>query len=206
MAEVDQSQLKGAFDSLLQYIDKPWKVAAIAFLGVLSFCGYFIYSNQALLIGAYQKNQTLPKMDYSRMDDAAQLLFKATGADLVAILDVDPIVGYRKVVRVYNKDMSRAKDMDGMKIPLFNGNKENNQDVIHLMAGEVPCSAYNYPQSELGFFYVGRLGPTAYMCRISVPPTPNEFIGQVTIGWKTQPKEDPVNYLTIAADMLTEKR
>lgn len=202
MADLDANS---TLQSVLSYVDKPWKVAAVVIMAACAFAGYFVWNNQAVLIGAYQKKQTLPKMDYSRMDDAAQLLFKATGADLVAIIDVDPIVGQRKVVRVYNKDMSRAKEMDGLRLPLFNGNKQNNQDVIHLMAGEVPCSLYSYPQSELGFFYVGRLGPTAYMCRISVPPTPNEFIGQITIGWKTQPKEDPINYITIAADMLTKK-
>ena len=202
MADLDANS---TLQSVLSYVDKPWKVAAVVIMAACAFAGYFVWNNQAVLIGAYQKKQTLPKMDYSRMDDAAQLLFKATGADLVAIIDVDPIVGQRKVVRVYNKDMSRAKEMDGLRLPLFNGNKQNNQDVIHLMAGEVPCSPYNYPQSELGFFYVGRLGPNAYMCRISVPPTPNEFIGQITIGWKTQPKEDPINYITIAADMLTKK-
>lgn len=203
---LDQDKVQSGVMDVLKYIDSPFKLAVVVLLAVLAFGGFFVYENQAVLIGAYQKNRDLPKMDESRFDDAALLLFKSTGADLVAIMHVDPILGKRVVARIYNKDGSRDKMMDGLKIPLFSRSAKNNADVIKLMAGEVPCSPYDYPQSELGFFYVGKLGPGAYMCRISVPPDPNEFIGQVTVGWKTQPKEDPVNYLAIAADMLTAKK
>jgi len=203
MAEIDQGQLKGAFDSLLQYIDKPWKVAAIAFLGVLSFVGFFIYNNQATLINAYDRSKTIPRMDSSRYDDSARLLFKATNADFVGIFEVDPIAGKRKLVRAYFPDLSRQKDVEGSQVPLFSKNQKNNEDTIALMAGKVPCSIYDYPQSEIGYWYVSN--GLRYMCRVSVPPDPNEFAGQITVGWKVQPKEDPINYLNIASDILTQK-
>ena len=206
MAELDQGNAKDTLMGVLAYIDSPFKLTVVILLALLGFSGYFLYNNQALLIGAYERSQAMPKMDHTRFDDAARLLTKATGADLVAILEVDPILGKRRVVRIYNKDGSREKELDGLQIALFSKSAKNNADVIQLMAGEVPCSSYDYPQSELGFFYVGKLGPNAYMCRISVPPDPNEFIGQISVGWKTQPEKDPINYMAIAAEMVTQKK
>lgn len=204
MAEIEQGNAKETILGVLQYIDSPFKLGVVVLLALLAFSGYFVYQNQALLIGAYEKSQALPKMEYSRMESAAQLLFKATDADFVAILDVDPILGKRTVVRVFNKDMSKDKTMDGLSVPLFNSNKKNNEDAIKLMSGDVPCGTYDHPQSELGFFYISK-GAT-YMCRISVPPTPNQFIGQISVGWNKQPKTDPVNFMNIASDMLTAKK
>jgi hypothetical protein len=98
----------------------------------------------------------------------------------------------------------RNKDIEGLKVPLFNRNQANNADVIALMAGGIPCAEYKSPQSEAGFWYVS-VGVT-YMCRVSVPPDPNEFIGQISVGWKKQPTADMAGYLTIAADMITKQK
>jgi hypothetical protein len=48
----------------------------------------------------------------------------------------------------------------------------------------------------------------AYTCRISVPPEPGRFVGQITVGWATQP-EDMDNtraMLQIAATMLSRSK
>jgi hypothetical protein len=99
MAELDQGNAKDTLLGVLSYIDSPFKLGVVVLLAVLGFSGYFIYANQALLIGAYERNQAMPKMDSSRFDDAARLLFKATNAEVVAIYDVDPILGKRTLIR-----------------------------------------------------------------------------------------------------------
>ena len=203
MADLDQSQLKGAFDSLLGYIDKPWKVVAIAFLGLLAFTGYFVWQNQAVMIGAYTKSKELPTLNSSRFDQAARTIFKGTNADMVAIFHVDPILGKRIVERIYIADGTRYKEFDGDDIGLFNRNVRNNEDIIRLMANEVPCSEYPTAQSEIGIWYKS-IGIN-YTCRISVPPDSNQFIGQMTIGWKEKPKSEPEAIVSIAALMLSRK-
>jgi hypothetical protein len=203
MADLDQSNAKDTFLGILSYIDSPFKLGVVILLAVLAFTGYFIYANQALLIGAYQKSQELPKMDSSRYDDAAKLLFTTLKVDLVAILEVDPILGKRKLVRIYTKE-GRVKDIDGLTNQLFNKSGANNQDVIQLMAGEVPCGEYKVPHSQIGYFY--KTKGVNWTCRVSVPPDPNEFIGQITVGWKEQPplgiEKVEKHYLHIASDML----
>jgi hypothetical protein len=44
------------------------------------------------------------------------------------------------------------------------------------------------------------------MCRVSVPPNPNEFIGQISVGWESKPEKYLGNFLVIAADMLVKRR
>lgn len=204
MAEIDQNTAKDTLMGVLTYVDSPFKLLVVLALAVAGFVGYFIYSNQAILIGAYQKSQELPSMNSSKYEDAARLLFQQTGANVVSIMKVDPILGKRYVERLYLKDGSRFKDMDGHIIPLFNTNLANNQDVIDLMAGKVPCGDYEVPQTELGVVYMSN--GVRYMCRVSVPPTPNEFIGQISVGWESKPKTDLTNYLLIAAEMLVKRK
>jgi hypothetical protein len=72
------------------------------------------------------------------------------------------------------------------------------------MAGEIPCSEYATPRSQIGYFY--KTKGINWTCRVSVPPDPNEFIGQITVGWKEQPPggidKVETHYLNIASDML----
>lgn len=207
MAELDQGNAKDTLLGILGYIDSPFKLGVVVLLAVLGFTGFFVYNNQALLIGAYEKQRSLPSMDSGKYDDAAKLLFTTLKVDLVAILEVDPILGRRTVARVYTKE-GRVKEIDGMQNLLFNKSGSNNADVIRLMAGEIPCSEYKTPQSQIGYFY--KTKGINWTCRISVPPDPNEFIGQITVGWKEQPPlgidKVETHYLTIASEMLIKMK
>jgi hypothetical protein len=199
MAELDQSNLKGAFDSLLNYIQSPFKLFAIVVLAVLGFGGFFIYQNQAFILSAYEKKQSLPVMDSSKFDDTAKMLIKKTGASLVVIFEVDMVLNERKVVRMFDKD-GRIKQWDGATTPLFSNNDANNKDAIALMAGQTPCHEYTKPRSLLSMYYMDRGITNA--CRVSVPSTPNAFIGQITLGFAEKPSADVEHYLRIAGDDL----
>jgi hypothetical protein len=89
---------------------------------------------------------------------------------------------------------------------LFTGNQKNNEDVIGLMAGNIPCSEYRVAQSEIGLWYLEK--GMRYGCRIGVPPDPSRFIGQITVGWEKQPEdlEQTKAMLFIAANMLSRSK
>jgi hypothetical protein len=205
MAEVNQTNAKDTLMGVLGYIDSPFKLLVVLLLALAGFAGYFIYANQAVLIGAYQKHQELKKLDSGRYDDAAKLLFTSMKVDLVSILEVDPILGKRVVARIYTKE-GRVKDMDGHKISLFSKNEANNTDVIKLMAGQVPCNAQSRPRSEVSYFYMQK--GVNWTCRISAPPDPNEFVGQITVGWAKEPEggidKVDTNFLSIASQMIVK--
>ncbi len=184
----DKPTHKDARDTLmgvLTYIDSPFKLLVVLLLAVLGYVGYFVYAHQGLLINVYLKNQSLPKLDESRFDIAASMLFRETKAEIVSIFAVDPILNKRVLVRAYAKDGGRQKLLEGTDVGLFSGNQANNADVVKLMAGEIPCGAYLRPQSEAGLWYIHQ--GVRYTCRVSVPPDINQFIGQVTVGWAAEP-------------------
>ena len=192
-------------DKVLAYVSSPFRLFAMVLMAVLTFAGYFVYTNQELLIGAYKESKKIPSIAEDRVEDAAAHLFKQSGAQIVAVFKVNSMFGTRILHRAYAKD-GRDKTNDGLDVGLFTQNAANNSDVVKLMANEIPCSEYKSAQSEMGLWYIAK-GVT-YTCRISVPPEPGRFVGQITVGWATQP-EDMDNtraMLQIAATMLSRSK
>jgi len=202
MAVVEQGNAKETLLGVLNYIDSPFKLGVVLLLAFLGFFGFFMYQHQDVMIGAYVKSKERPTMNADRFEPAARLILKSTGAEVVVIFHVDTILGRRVVERAFLADGSRYKDFDGYDVGLFTKNVANNNDVIKLMANEIPCGEYARAQSEIGLWYKS-LGVN-YTCRISVPPDQNQFIGQITVGWKEKPV-DPEAILPIAAIMLSRK-
>lgn len=193
--------MKDLLPQILAYVSSPFKLFSIVIMAVLTFAGYFIWQNQEVMLGAYKKSKELPTMNSDRYDDASKLLFKGTNADLVVIFSVNTVLGKRVVERAYTQE-SRYKEFDNHDVGLFSKNIANNNDIINLMADEIPCSEYPKAQSEIGLWYKA-IGIN-YTCRIAVPPSNNQFIGQITVGWKEKPA-DPEAMLIIASSMLMRK-
>ena len=192
-------------DKVLAYVSSPFRLFAMVLMAVLTFAGYFVYTNQELLIGAYKESKKIPSIAEDRVEDAAAHLFKQSGALIVAVFKVNSMFGTRILHRAYAKD-GRDKTNDGLDVGLFTQNAGNNSDVVKLMANEIPCSEYKSAQSEMGLWYIAK--GVGYTCRISVPPEPGRFVGQITVGWATQP-EDMDNtraMLQIAATMLSRSK
>jgi len=192
-------------DKVLAYVSSPFRLFAMVLMAVLTFAGYFVYTNQELLIGAYKESKKIPTIAEDRVEDAAAHLFKQSGALIVAVFKVNSMFGTRVLYRAYGKN-GRDKTNDGLDVGLFTQNAANNADVVKLMASEIPCGEYKSAQSEMGLWYIAR--GVAYTCRISVPPEPGRFVGQITVGWATQPEDldQAKAMLQIAATMLARSK
>lgn len=182
---MNEDKAKDTLMGVLSYINSPFKLFVVVLLSVLGFIGYFVYTHQGIMVGAYLKSRELPKLDESRFDLAASMLFRETKAETVSIFAVDPILNRRVLVRAYAKDGIRHKILEGANVGLFSGNQANNADVVRLMAGEIPCGQYLRPQSEAGLWYIHQ--GVRFTCRASIPPDVSSFIGQITIGWAAEP-------------------
>jgi hypothetical protein len=193
--------VKDLLPQILAYVSSPFRLFAIVIMAILTFAGYFVLQNQEMMFSAYKKSKELPTMNSNRYDDAANLLFKGLNADMVVVFSVNTILGTRIVERAYLPD-KRYKEFDEHDVGLFSKNIANNNDIIKLMADEIPCSEYPKAQSEIGLWYKA-IGIN-YTCRISVSPENNKFIGQITVGWKEKPAE-PEAMLLIASSMLSRK-
>lgn len=192
-------------DKVLAYVSSPFRLFAMVLMAVLTFAGYFVYANQDLLIGAYKESKKIPSIAEDRVEDAAALLFKQSGALVVAVFKVNSMFGTRVLHRAYGKN-GRDKTNDGLDVGLFTQSAANNADVVKLMANEIPCGEYRSAQSEMGLWYVAK--GVAYTCRVSVPPEPGRFVGQITVGWATEPEDmDSTRaMLQIAATMLSRSK
>ena len=192
-------------DKVLAYVSSPFRLFAMVLMAVLTFSGYFVYQNQELLIGAYKESKKIPSIAEDRVEDAAAHLFKQTGAVVVAVFKVNSMFGTRILHRTYTRE-GREKAMDGLDVGLFTQNSANNADVVRLMANEIPCAEYTSAQSEMGIWYIEK--GVGYTCRISVPPEPGRFVGQITVGWASPPDnlEKTRAMLQIAATMLSRSK
>jgi hypothetical protein len=192
-------------DKVLAYVSSPFRLFAITLMAVLTFAGYFVYANQALLIGAYKESKKIPTIAEDRVEDAAAHLFKQSGALVVAVFKVNSMFGTRILHRAYAKD-GRDRTNDGLDVGLFSQNTANNADVVRLMASEIPCGDYKTAQSEMGLWYIAK--GVGYTCRVGVPPEPGRFIGQITVGWAEEPEDiDKARaMLQIAAVMLSKSK
>lgn len=201
----DKLNPSDTLSKVLAYVDSPFKLIAVVIMGVLAFVGYFAWTNQELLIGAYKEQQKLPSIAEDRVEDASAHVFKTTGAAIVAVFKVNPMFGTRILYRAYTKE-GRDKTNDGLDVGLFTTNQANNADVVRLMANEIPCGPYKSAQSEMGLWYISK-GVT-YTCRISVPPDPGRFVGQITVGWADEPDDLEVTraMLSIASTMLSRSK
>jgi hypothetical protein len=171
---------------VLEYVTSPFRLFAVVVMGVLSFGGYLVYSNQNVFVDAYKRASELPSLDVSLAEDTVPMIFKETGADVVAIFDVNNIRGVRTLVRLYTKD-GRDKSLDGKTIKIFTGNANNDADSIALIAGDTPCGDYGTAQSIFGLYY--KQQGITYTCRTSIPPERELFVGQITVGWKEKPAD-----------------
>lgn len=191
-------------DKVLAYVDSPFKLFAAILMGLVVFAGYFIWQNQDFMRDAYKESKKLPEINTGRADDASAMLFKKTGATVVAVFKVNPLFNSRVLYKAYTKD-GRDKSIEDIDVGLFSQNAANNTDVIKLMTNETPCSDYRYAQSEVGLWYLDK-GVT-FTCRVSVPPDSHRFVGQITVGWAEPPQNlEQIKFmLEIASAMLTKR-
>jgi len=191
-------------DKVLGYVDSPFKLFAILVMGIVAFAGYFLWQNQEFMRDAYRESKKLPEINTSRADETSTMLFKKTGATVVAVFKVNPLFNSRVLYKAYTKD-GRDKSIEDIDVGLFSQNSGNNNDVIALMTNQIPCSEYRYAQSEVGLWYIEK-GVT-FTCRVSVPPDSHRFVGQITVGWAEPPQNlEQVKFmLEIASAMLTKR-
>jgi hypothetical protein len=199
-------KLKDLLFGLLTYIGgSAFRLFAVIVLCVLGFGGWIVYSEKDNFMASYRAQQALPRMN-GNYEPAVAFILKNTDAELVAIFEVNTLLNTRKLVYLTTRSSGHDRAYNGTNVGLLTKNHSNNQDVIALMSGQIPCGVYLIPQSYIGFIY--KDAGIQYMCRTSVPAEPGLFIGQISIGWKETPAnvESAQTVLTVASGLLFDKK
>ena len=199
-------KLKELLFGLLTFIgESPFRLFTVILLCVLGFGGWLVYSEKDSFMATYRAQQALPRMN-GNYEQAVSFILKNTDAELVAVFEVNTLLNTRKLVYLTTRTAGYNRTHNGTNVGLLTKNHSNNEDVIALMSGRIPCSEYLTPQSYIGFIY--KDAGVQYMCRISVPAEPGLFIGQISLGWKEQPTnvESAQTVLTVASSLLFDKK
>jgi len=133
----DKLNANTALDKILGYVDSPFKLFAVILMAVIAFAGYALYESQEFIRDAYRESKKLPEIRTERAEDAATMLFKQTGATVVAIFKVNPLFNSRTLYRAFTKE-GRDKSIEDIDVGLFTHNAANNADVVKLMTNEIP--------------------------------------------------------------------
>jgi hypothetical protein len=199
-------KLKEFLLELLKFIgESPFRLFTVVFLCLLTFGGWIVYSEKDNFMASYRAQQALPKMN-GKYEEAANFILKNTDAELVALFEVNTVLNTRKLTYLTSRSGGHDKTHDGADVGLLTKNLNNNEDVIGLMSGKIPCADYNRPQSYIGFTY--KAAGVNYMCRISVPAEPGLFIGQISVGWKEKPSDIEMaqTVMIVASSLLYNKK
>ena len=176
---------KDTFIKVLEWVGhNPLRLVILLVIGLFFMASWVVYTEKDAFMASYRAQQALPRMN-GKYEEATNFIIKRSEAEIVAIFDVNPLLNTRKLVSYVSKSGGRQRTWDGIDVGLFTTNLDNNKDVVSLMSGEIACSNYARPQSYIGFVYLD--AGVTYMCRVSVPPDPSKFIGQISVGWKTEP-------------------
>jgi hypothetical protein len=176
------SEIKQFLLNLLEWIGhSPFRLFTVILLCLLTFVGWFVYTEKDKFMESYRAQQALPHMN-GKYEDAANFIIKNSQAELVAIYEVNTLLNTRKLIYFTTRSGGQDKTRYGSDVGLLTKDYDNNNDVISMMSGKVPCQTYDRPQSFMGFVYVEN--GVKFMCRISVPTEPGTFIGQISVGWK----------------------
>jgi len=199
-------KLKELLLELLKFIgESPFRLFTVILLCFLGFGGWIVYSEKDAFMASYRAQQAMPKMN-GKYEEAVNFILKNTDAELVAVFNVNTLLNTRKLAYLTTRSAGHDTVHDGTNVGLLTKNHNNNEDVIELMSGKIPCGPYLSPQSYIGFTY--KNSGVTYMCRISVPAEPGLFIGQISVGWKEQPKEVEISQtvLIVASSLLFDKK
>jgi hypothetical protein len=202
-------KLKEFLLSLLTWIgESPFRLFTVILLCFLTFVGWVGYTEKDAFMASYRAQQALPRMN-GEYEKAANFIFKNSQAELIAIFEVNTLLNTRKLVYFATRKSGQDKTMYGTDVGLLTKNYDNNNDVISMMSGKIPCQTYEKPQSLMGFIYVEK--GTKWMCRISVPAEPGIFIGQISVGWTEvpadkQPVDTQQTVMTVASGLLYNKK
>ena len=173
----------GAFlNTLLSYMDKPWKIFAIIALVGFGVIAFTAYERRVQIATALLNRYGDAHLELGKFKDKAPILLRTTNADGAILLRlnldsnwVQPLVGYARDGSEWLPDPTPR--------PIIHLDTSA-RVIIEVINGQSVCSdvAPNNPlmhqEYEVGVRYV---------CFIGVPPFTGAMVGLLTLAWDTQP-------------------
>ena len=172
---------EGTIDTVLRFLDKPWKAIALIALAVAGVVTFALYEHRAELAEAILEGYTKPRLEKDRFTPkfASELLAR-TRSDLVVLTQITLSNNLAQNVDGIKRDDPGWKP-DTNPRPLFYADRDP-QALIALIEGRVVCRDISAQDGEedraLAALNMRR------RCSVAVPPVLDALVGGLFVAWR----------------------
>jgi hypothetical protein len=174
---------------VLGYMDRPWKVAAVAILAILAGAGWLIWTERARLAEAFlppaRHAPVLAPAD--ELAAAALLMVRVDDTALALIWAFDIQGNAARFLVGVNRDGTAWRPADLRlpdRLPIVNEATES-QALVKVLRGNPVC-ADTSPGRALLFERLAEAG-IKRLCVVPVPPVGGQVLAVILIGWRELP-------------------
>ena len=170
----------GLLQTVLGFVDRPWKAFAIAGLAIVFGSGYLIYVERADIAQAVLRNYITPRLLPEVFNHEAAAILEATQADVVQLFSMEMganrmqfIAGFERGGAWHTFDLPEQIIHDTTQPALL----------LKLIEGEVLCL-------DLAADSPTEIGRADYAqglrrrCIVTVPPVLDVTVGLLSVGWR----------------------
>jgi hypothetical protein len=207
LSEVPMSEQKppgaaGYISQILQFVDSPFKLAAVIVLFVVGGLGWVAYDKRDQLLESWL-TPSAASLDTAAVPAALEKLIAESGADLVQIWSVDLSVNSQRFVAARRKDGERPVIPEPRRLPAVV--KATDLKVLaDVIAGHPTCvDIFSTSPSPVAHRLAERGNKRA--CAVPIPPSPDAFLGIIYLAWQTPPDAGAEDVAVSAAREIAGK-
>jgi len=201
MADPPPTGITGVVVRLFDYIDKPWKVAAVVVIALFGFAGWMFYSHQDELIEHWM-TPSETSLQTAEVPAALETLTVETSADLVQVWSVNLPSNSQRFVGARRHDGDRPVIPEPRRLPII-VHASDIKIILDVLNGAPAC----LDMTTHGTPFAARLAERGFTrgCAIPVPPGPSAFVGIIYLAWITAPPKDQEVVAVASASEIAAK-
>lgn len=176
--------ITGLLNRLFDYIDQPWKVAAVVVLAVVGIVGWTVYEKRDELFESWMTPST-PTLITNEIPAALDRLAEEADADLVQIWSVDLPSNTQRFIAARRRDGERPVIPSPRSLPII-VQISDARALVDILNGTPVC----VDLTASGTPFARRLAERGMKrgCAIPIPPSPDALVGVIYLAWATAPE------------------
>jgi hypothetical protein len=173
---------------ILGYMDRPWKVAAIAVLGLMAGVGWLVWDQRERLLSSFfPVHHGVVLAGREELESAALRLVRYNRVAMAQVWAFDISGNAARFIAGINRDGTQwhPSDLDlPDRLPVM-GEHTNERDLIQILRGDPVCAEIDKSPNLL-FERLLKAG-IKKVCVIPIPPESGKVLALFIIGWLEEP-------------------
>jgi hypothetical protein len=195
MSEQKPPGAAGYLGQILDYVNSPFRLAAICILFVVGGLGWIAYQHSGELIESWMTPSAMA-LNTEAVPAALEKLVAESGADLVQVWSVDLAINSQRFIAARRKDGERPTIPEPRRLPAII--KASDMGVLaDLIAGHPSCLTISTASPSPVANRLAQRGMTR-ACGVPIPPSPEAFLGMIYLTWE-QPQDANAEAVALAA-------